>query len=229
MPKNIFFDLDHTIWDFEANANETLRELYHLYQIRYLSPKSEDDFVELYTKANDDLWKLYRQNKVTKEVLRTKRFEDAFRAMDVYEEDIPENIWEKYLEICPTKTILIPGARETLDYLAGKYDLHLITNGFAETQRRKLKHSDLGKYFDTLTISEEVGVQKPHPLVYETALKNAGSSLKTSHYVGDNLEADIKGSINSGWTAYWYAQDHSQFTHEKCIPISKLEMLKSIF
>jgi putative hydrolase of the HAD superfamily len=149
--------------------------------------------------------------------------------MDVDEEDIPHNIWEKYLEICPTKTILMPGAIETLDYLADKYDLHLITNGFAETQRRKLKHSDLGKYFQSLTISEEVGVQKPHPLVFETALKNAGSNLKTSHYVGDNFEADVKGALNSGWKAYWYTQNDNSFEHERCSTISRLNELKNYF
>lgn len=229
MPKNIFFDLDHTLWDFDANAEETLRELYQIYQVRYLSHRSEQDFLDIYVKNNAEMWKLYRQNKITKDVLRSKRFVDTFREMEVDEDEIPHNIWEKYLEICPTKTILIPGARDLLDYLAGKYELHLITNGFAEVQRRKLDHSDLGKYFESLTISEEVGVQKPHPLVFETALKNAGSNLKTSHYVGDNLEADVKGAINSGWKAYWYTQDASAFSHDECRPIHHLSELKEIF
>ena len=229
MPNNLFFDLDHTLWDFDANAEETLRELYHLYQIRYLSHRSEQDFLDIYVRNNDELWRLYRQNKVTKAVLRSKRFVDTFREMEVDEDKIPHNIWEKYLEICPTKTILIDGARELLDYLTGKYDLHLITNGFAEVQRRKLKNADLAKYFKTLTISEEVGQQKPHPLVFETALKNAGATEKTSHYVGDSLEADVKGAINSGWKAYWYTQDASGFSHEDCTPISHLSELKDIF
>ncbi|MFT7229574.1 MAG: putative hydrolase of the HAD superfamily [Bacteroidia bacterium] len=229
MPKNIFFDLDHTIWDFDANAEETLRELYQIYQIRFLSHRSEQDFLDIYVRNNNEMWKLYRQNKITKDVLRSKRFVDTFREMEVDEEEIPHNIWEKYLEICPTKTILMPGARETLDYLAGKYVLHLITNGFAEVQRRKLVHSDLGKYFQSLTISEEVGVQKPHPLVFETALKNAKSSLKTSHYVGDNLEADIKGAIGSGWKAYWLTQDDSGYQHPDCHSFKDLRELKKMF
>ncbi len=229
MPKNIFFDLDHTIWDFDANAEETLRELYQIYQIRFLSHRSEQDFLDIYVRNNNEMWKHYRQNKITKDVLRSKRFVDTFREMEVDEEEIPHNIWEKYLEICPTKTILMPGARETLDYLAGKYELHLITNGFAEVQRRKLVHSNLGKYFQSLTISEEVGVQKPHPLVFETALKNAKSSLKTSHYVGDNLEADIKGAINSGWKAYWINNKNESFGHEDCIELNGLGHLKELF
>ncbi len=229
MPKNIFFDLDHTLWDFDANAEETLRELYQIYQVRYLSHRSEQDFLDIYVRNNEEMWKLYRQNKITKDVLRSKRFVDTFREMEVDEDKIPHNIWEKYLEICPTKTILIDGARDLLDYLAGKYELHLITNGFAEVQRRKLNHSDLGKYFNSLTISEEVGKQKPHPLVFETALKNAGSSEKSSHYVGDNLEADVKGAINSGWKAYWYTKDDSAFSHDACTPINHLSELKDLF
>lgn len=229
MPKNLFFDLDHTIWDFDANAEETLRELYHIYQVRYLSPKSEQDFLDIYVKNNEEMWKLYRQNKITKAVLRSKRFVDTFRDMDVDEEDIPHNIWEKYLEICPTKTILMPGAIETLDYLAGKYELHLITNGFSEVQHRKLEHSNLEQYFKSMTISEEVGVQKPHPLVFETALKNAGSELKTSHYVGDNLEADVKGAINSGWKAYWLTKKPDLFRHADCTAIAHLTELKELF
>lgn len=229
MPKNIFFDLDHTLWDFDANAEETLRELYHTYAVRYLSHKTEQDFLTIYVRNNEEMWRLYRQKKITKEVLRSKRFVDTFREMGVDEADIPHNIWEKYLEICPTKTILIPGARELLDYLVVSYDLHLITNGFAEVQRRKLDHCDLAKYFKSLTISEEVGEQKPHPLVFETALRNAKSNAKTSHYVGDNLEADIKGAIASGWHAYWYAKDHTDFSHQKCTAIKHLSELTAIF
>ncbi len=207
MPKNIFFDLDHTIWDFEANANETLRELYNLYKLSRYAEHSEDDFVNIYKIKNDALWDLYREHKIEKSLLRTKRFTDTFEEMGVPSNEIPTDIWDKYLDICPTKTRLMPGAIETLDYLAGKYTIHLITNGFAETQRRKLKHSNLEQYFNSLTISEEVGVQKPHPLIFKTALENAGSKMKTSTYVGDNINADIKGGLNSGWRVFWLNPD----------------------
>jgi YjjG family noncanonical pyrimidine nucleotidase len=204
MPNNIFFDLDHTLWDFETNANETLRELYVVYSLQNFSDKTVEDFIALYQKNNDALWDLYRDHKIEKALLRTKRFTDTFIEMGVADQDVPTTIWDRYLEICPTKTTLLPGARETLDYLASKYKLHLITNGFAETQRRKLKHSNLNHYFKTLTISEEVGVQKPHPLIFKTALQNAGSSQTTGTYIGDNEIADVLGGLNSGWKVYWY-------------------------
>ncbi len=217
MPNNIFFDLDHTIWDFDSNADETLRELYHHYKLAEFSNHSEEEFVEIYKEKNDALWVLYRQNKIKKELLRTKRFTDTFIEMGVPELNVPQDIWERYLAICPTKTKLMPGAIETLDYLAGKYDIHLITNGFAETQRRKLKHSNLEKYFKTLTISEEVGVQKPHPQIFKAALANAGSSLNKSSYIGDNPIADVKGGLNSGWNVYWYNPNDSELDDDLLI------------
>lgn len=221
MPKNLFFDLDHTIWDFDANADETLLELYDLYELKNFSDHNAQEFVGIYKRINDELWDLYRQHKIEKAVLRWKRFTDTFIEMGMKDEDVPQDIWDKYLEICPTKTKLMPGAIETLDNLAGRYDIHLITNGFAETQKRKLKHSNLEKYFKSLTISEEVGVQKPHPLIFETALKNAGSKMKTSTYVGDNINADIKGGLDSGWKVYWYNPN-------KTVPKIGIELAKYV-
>jgi putative hydrolase of the HAD superfamily len=226
---DIFFDLDHTIWDFEANSKETLLELYDEFGLKFLSPCSVDDFFAFYSQINHDLWTLYRQGKVSKEELRSRRFRDTFKKMDVYEHEMPQGVEERYIAVCPTKKILMPGARETLDYLANKYDLHLITNGFAESQHTKLQHSDLARYFKSLTISEHVGVQKPHPLVFETALKNAESKEISSHYVGDNLEADVKGAIDSGWKAYWLVHEEPTFSHNDCTSVKDLRELIQIF
>lgn len=214
MPKNLFFDLDHTIWDFEGNANETLKELYEMYNIAQYSNNTVNDFLSTYHKVNDKYWALYRQHKVKKEVLRSIRFTETFELMGMPLNAVPENIWKVYLDICPTKTRLMPGAIETLDYLNGKYNLHLITNGFAETQKRKLKHSGLEKFFDTLTISEEVGVQKPHPVIFKKALENAKSTLKTGQYVGDNPIADVLGGLNSDWKVYWYNPENKDLETE---------------
>ncbi len=229
MSKHLFFDLDHTIWDFEANAEETLKELYYLYEIKYLAPISSEEFIEIYSKINHDLWKLYRNHGITKAQLRVQRFEDTFLAMGVEHKHIPKDIGEKYVEICPTKTALISGAREVLDYLQQDYTMHIITNGFEESQIKKLKYSDLGRYFQSITISEHVGKQKPHPLVFETALKNAKCESNHSIYIGDNLDADIKGAINAGWKAFWLTQDSKGYTNLDCQIISTLRELKIYF
>ena len=161
--------------------------------------------------------------------MRVKRFEDTFKALGVENRHIPKDIGEKYVEICPTKTALIPGARETLEYLQDQYELHIITNGFEESQNKKLKHADLGRYFKTVTISEHVGKQKPHPLVFETALKNAQSNLNHGTYIGDNLEADVKGAINAGWKAFWLCKPDDNFVHRDCTIIQDLRQLKQHF
>ncbi|MDG2042843.1 MAG: YjjG family noncanonical pyrimidine nucleotidase [Bacteroidia bacterium] len=229
MPNHLFFDLDHTLWDFEANAEETLKELYELYQLQFLAPVCSLEFIRIYSKINHDLWKLYRNHQITKAKLRVKRFEDTFKTMGVESKYIPKDIGGKYVEICPTKTKLISGAREVLEYLQEDYQLHIITNGFEESQNKKLKHADLGRYFKTVTISEHVGKQKPHPLVFETALKNAQSNLNHGTYIGDNLDADIKGAINAGWKAFWLTKDINGYTNPDCEVIKDLRDLKKFF
>ena len=92
MSKHLFFDLDHTLWDFEANAEETLKELYDLYEIKYLAPISSEEFIEIYSKINHDLWKLYRNHGITKAQLRVQRFEDTFVAIGVDHKYIPKDI-----------------------------------------------------------------------------------------------------------------------------------------
>lgn len=229
MLDHLFFDLDHTLWDFDTNAEETLRELYDHYQVKFLTPHGPDTFIAIYTQINHDLWKLYRNHQITKDKLRVKRFEDTFKTMGVAHKDIPMNIGEKYIEICPTKTALLPGAIETLDYLYDRYELHIITNGFEESQLKKMHHANLTAYFKSITISEHVGKQKPHPLVFETALKNAKSTTISGTYIGDNLDADIKGSIQSGWKAFWLTDDPRGYSDPNCQVISNLRTLKDYF
>ncbi len=229
MPNHLFFDLDHTIWDFDANAEETLIELYDLYRLSDKSEYTASHFVEVYKRINDSLWAKYRQNLISKEDLRTTRFELCFMEMGYPEDKIPAGIWEEYINICPTKTRLLPGARETLDYLSNHYELHLITNGFSETQRRKLHHSNLEHLFSTLTISEEVGAKKPDPKIFEHALANSGSTKKQGIYVGDNLEADVKGALSLDWQMFWVKAeyDKSQHEHKNLTTIKMLKELKS--
>ena len=154
----------------------------------------------------------------SKASLRTARFEETFQLMGIPESETPRNLWEHYLQICPTKTRLMEGAIETLDYLAGRYQLHLLTNGFSETQRRKLKHSKLEGYFKSLTISEEVGYKKPAPEIFDHALSLAGSAHNRGRYVGDSFEADVKGGLNAGWEVFWF-QPKQDFEHPKLTKI----------
>lgn len=203
--RDIFFDLDHTLWDFDKNAEETLHELYFKYKFDSLFDKeSSTRFIETYTVNNHRLWGLYHHGKISKPELRKARFVDTFTALGVSPELFPEEFELEYLTICPQKTNLFPDAHETLAYLGEKYNLHLISNGFKEACETKLEKSNLKKYFKHVFISEVIGVNKPDPKIFRFALETAAAGAEASLMVGDNLDADIRGAMNAGIDAIFF-------------------------
>jgi putative hydrolase of the HAD superfamily len=202
--KHIFFDLDHTIWDFDKNAEETLHELYITYKLNDLGLNSADAFIETYTRNNHQLWADYHVGKISKETLRETRFKKTFLDLGLSHDLIPAAFEDDYVRICPTKTNLFEGAHETLQYLHGKYTMHLITNGFKESQDLKIKGTDIGKYFDQIIVSEDVGVNKPDPAIFQHALNVAGADKETSVMIGDSIEADVRGALGFGMDAIYF-------------------------
>jgi len=201
---HLFFDLDHTIWDFDKNAEETLQELFVEYDLPKLGLHSAELFIQTYTRNNHQLWADYHVGKITKATLREMRFKKTFLEMGVSPEVIPVQFEDDYVRICPTKTNLFEGAHETLQYLHGKYTLHLITNGFKESQDAKINGTGIGKYFDQIIVSEDVGVNKPDPAIFQHALNMAGAEKSTSIMIGDSLEADVMGALNFGMDAIYF-------------------------
>lgn len=202
--KHIFFDLDHTIWDFDKNAEETLHELYHKYSLKHLGLNSPDIFIEVYTKNNHQLWADYHVGKISKQVLRQTRFSKTFIELGLSPELIPEEFENDYVIICPTKTNLFPQAHETLTYLKEKYILHIISNGFKESTEMKIGNTDLAKYFNTIFISEIIGFNKPDKAIFEHALNTAKAITSESLMIGDSIEADIRGAQNFGMKAIYF-------------------------
>ena len=203
--KDIFFDLDHTIWDFDKNAEETLDELYFKYKFDDLFGKSTaDEFITTYTINNHRVWDLYHHGKIDKPTLRKLRFADTFTQLGVDPDLFPIDFEEEYLKICPTKTNLFPNAIETLNYLKEKYSLHLISNGFKEACESKLKNSNLSPYFDTIVISEIFGINKPDIRIFEYALNNGKADRESSIMIGDNIDADVRGALNAGMDAIYF-------------------------
>src|SRR5882757_6505540 len=139
--KHIFFDLDHTIWDFDKNAEETLHELYQAHQLHTIGLTSADVFIETYTRNNHQLWAQYHIGEISKDELRDARFKKTFIELGLDPELMPVDFEDAYVKLCPTKTNLFPYAHETLQYLQGKYTLHLISNGFKESQQLKIAGS----------------------------------------------------------------------------------------
>jgi putative hydrolase of the HAD superfamily len=201
---HIFFDLDHTIWDFDRNAEETLHELYGIYGLRDLGLHSADLFIQTYTQNNHRLWAEYHLGKITKTQLRGARFKKTFLDLGMEPEIIPAGFEDDYVRLCPTKTNLFPDAHETLQYLQSKYTLHLISNGFSESQGTKINTTNIGRYFRHVIISEVVGVNKPDKAIFQHALDLAQTTKDKSLMIGDSLEADVYGALNFGMDAIYF-------------------------
>ena len=204
MIKHIFFDLDHTIWDFDRNAQETLMELYEYYKLQALGLTSAEDFIAAYTENNHQLWAQYHLGQITKETLRSSRFSKTFIQLGIHPDSVPHQFEEDYVRISPTKTNLFDGCEKVLAYLKKKYKLHIISNGFKETTLTKMELSGLNPYFSNVIISEDVGVNKPDKAVFEFALNKAAALKEESIMIGDSIEADVRGAQDFGMKAIFF-------------------------
>jgi len=202
--KHIFFDLDHTIWDFDKNAEETLYELYDIYRLGDIGLPAAAIFIETYTRNNHQLWAEYHTGKITKEELRETRFKRTFLELGLAPELLPLSFEDDYVKLCPTKTNLFAHAHDTLQYLANKYTLHLISNGFKESSEMKIGKTGIGRYFTHIIISETVGVNKPDKAIFEHALALAAAEKNQCLMIGDSLEADVYGALNFGMDAIYF-------------------------
>tara|TARA_Y200000002_G_scaffold344436_1_gene317660 strand:- start:2001 stop:2687 length:687 start_codon:yes stop_codon:yes gene_type:complete len=207
--KHIFFDLDHTLWDFDKNSELTFEMLFKRHGI----PCSLDDFLEVYIPINLNYWKLYRQEKIDKHHLRFGRLDDAFRALDIsITADLINILSDQYIQFLSSFNHLFDGTKEILNYLKPNYKLHIITNGFKEVQYGKLEKSGISQYFETVTNSEMVGVKKPNRKIFDYAIAVSKAQIQSSLMIGDNLEADILGAKNMGMDALCFNY------HKVCIP-----------
>ena len=197
--KDLFFDLDHTLWDFETNSKECIQELYNRYELAGLGIIDFDGFYDTYSAHNHRLWDRYSKGFIKQEELRWKRVYLSLLDFKVANEKLSKEISNAYLEILPNKTNLFPYTIEVLDYLKNKdYRMHLITNGFESVQFKKINNSGLSDYFIEVITSEASNSLKPHKDIFEYALKNANASVSESIMIGDNESADIQGGINIG-------------------------------
>ena len=202
---HLFFDLDHTLWDFETNSRATLMDLYKELDLEGKANTHFDHFHDTYHHHNTIYWDRFRKGYINREELRWKRMWRTLVDYKISDEALAKSMSERYLEILPTKTNLFPDCKELLTYLSEKnYPMHLITNGFEKTQQLKLKNSGIDHYFKEIITSEQAGIMKPHAAIFEYALNKAGTTAEKTIMVGDTLEVDILGAINAGMdTAYF--------------------------
>ena len=197
--KHLFFDLDHTLWDFEANSRQTLEEMYHTLLLKERGVHNFDDFFSRYTVHNDKLWERYRNGYIKVDELRWKRMWLTLLDFKIGDEPLAREMATQFLEALPTRKILFPYAIEILDYLTQKgYRLHLITNGFEKTQLSKIQNAGLSGYFGEVITSEGANSLKPHKEIFEYAFRKTGAEPGESIMLGDSIEADIQGAINAG-------------------------------
>ena len=228
--KHLFFDLDHTLWDFDANAKDTLTELYALFELGTLITSPFDDFYRKYLYHNEILWDRYHNGLITSEELKWKRMWRTLLDFKIGDETLSKKMSEKFLEILPTRKLLFPYTREILDYLSNKeYVLHLITNGFEKTQWSKLNNSNLGHYFTHVITSETSNSLKPKKEIFEYAMNKATASLPESIMIGDNLDADIQGAINAGMDSVFVNHINSPVQVKPTYTVYHLKELENIF
>ena len=196
--QHIFFDLDRTLWDFDAAAEVAFERIYEKYNLKSLGIPSAHEFHEVYHPLNEQLWVLYRADKITKDELNRTRFVLPLEHYGIHDTDLADHLSEDYVYWSPRIVRLVPGTMELLEYLKPKYHLHLITNGFQEVQHTKLSGSGLEPYFETLTVSEEVGVKKPNPEIFHYALRKGGAKAEDSLMIGDEMAVDIDGARAAG-------------------------------
>ena len=196
--KHIFFDLDRTLWDFDAAAEVAFERIYEKYDLKEKGIPSAHDFHEVYHPLNEHLWELYRENKITKDDLNRTRFVLPLEHYGIHDVELADHLSEGYVYWSPRIVRLVPGTLELLEYLKPKYHLHLITNGFQEIQDTKLTLSGMKPYFETLTVSEEVGVKKPNPEIFHYALRKANAKAEESLMIGDEMAVDIDGARAAG-------------------------------
>ncbi len=228
--RHIFFDLDHTLWDFDTNAKETLMEVYKLFKLEEKGIHPFEDFYTLYLKHNAILWDRYHKGLISSEDLKWKRMWRTLLSFKIGDELVAKEISAKFLDILPTKKILFDYTIEILEYLAGKkYSLHLITNGFEKTQWSKLNNSSLSKYFSHVITSEMSNSIKPAKEIFEYAIEKAGAGLHESIMIGDNPEADIQGAINAGMDNIFVNHIRATTTLSPTYTIYNLQELENIF
>ena len=222
--KNIFFDLDHTLWDFEKNSALTFDFIFKKYDLNI----DMNSFLKIYVPINLEYWRLYRNESITKEYLRYNRLNETFNKLKLNISSSLINILsDEYIEYLPTHNFLIDGALDLLIFLNKDYNLYIITNGFNKVQASKLNNSKINHFFESVYDSESVGVKKPNPLIFNHALKDSNSIPQQSLMIGDSFEADILGSLSVGMNAIHYI-NFGEKHHDKCTIVNNLSAIKDI-
>ena len=216
---DLFFDLDHTLWDFERNSKLTFQKIFSELKINI----PLEHFIKNYRPINLSMWKKYRKNIISQEELRYVRLKKTFESLNkTIEPKIINDISKLYIDYLSSYPHLFPGTINVLNELSDRYNLHIITNGFKNIQYKKLESSGIVKFFKNVFTSEDFGYKKPHPLIFKKALEITETSPSSAIMIGDNLEVDILGSIQQGMQAIHFNSNKDPL-HNHCIIIDDID------
>ena len=214
--KAVFLDWDDTIGDWTTAEHKALEDIYRIYQLNRLYPTFED-YLNAYKPYNLELWGMYGRGEVTKEWLHLQRFLRPIEGLQITGyglQNLAHEIGTEFLRLTNTYFCLMPDAGRVVKYLASKYPLTIISNGFKEVQYYKFEHSGLAPYFTHTLISEEVGINKPQPEIFRIALERNGITAKEAVMVGDSYSSDIAGAKAADIDQIWVKGDELQVTEE---------------
>ncbi len=230
MYQHVFFDLDHTLWDFETNSREALLELFEEFRLADLGETvNPEHFLEKFYETNEELWEKYNHGHIDQETLRYTRFPIILSKLGIPEGQVPHrNLADEYMRIGPTKPHLMPYAIEILDYLQDKYVLHIVTNGFSEIQDIKIKSAQIESYFELIVTSTHTGHKKPRREIFDYTIQNAQAKREECIMIGDNLGTDILGARNAELDHVFY--NPKKIAHQEIVTheIDCLSQLRNI-
>lgn len=215
--KALFLDWDDTIGDWQGAERLALTALYEHYSLAEFYPELEE-FIQVYAARNRELWDIYGQGNISKTDLQRERFlYPMLHALDLHFapkalSERAEKMSHEFLQLTNHYFHLLPDAEEVVKYLAGKYPLTIISNGFGEAQYYKFAHSGLDPYFKYKLISEEVGINKPQPGIFLEALRQNGVEAHEALMIGDRYSSDIAGAKAAGIDQLWITKDPGEET-----------------
>ncbi|MBO0939992.1 YjjG family noncanonical pyrimidine nucleotidase [Fibrella sp. HMF5335] len=228
MYKHLFFDLDHTLWDFDRNSAESIAEIYDTHRLADRGVPSAEAFSEAFIRINRKLWADYDRNLVAHEYIREHRFPLVLGALGINDTAGCAELNTDYLRLLPRKAHLTNSAREILEHLHGRYRMHIITNGFAEIQAVKMASADIAHYFELVVTTQSADAKKPDPRIFEYALQASGATVPESLMLGDNYEADIQGAKAVGLDTVFYNPNNEQVAEPATYTIQHWQELKAI-
>lgn len=198
MIKDIFFDLDNTLWDFKKSSEIALKQVFANFGL-VAEFKNYFIFQTIYEHHNKQMWIRYYNNSISKENLVVRRFHNSLKERGIDDLELAEDMNRNYMNLCDDYTYLYPKTLETLHILRERgFNLHAISNGFEDVQRRKMDKLGLSGLFSTVTCSETAGVCKPHRGIFDFAISNANTTKEQTLLVGDDINTDIKGAVEYG-------------------------------